>query len=99
MDIIGLLPLRMVVPITDWKAVYASIPWFVELPATIGNGLNKNSGADTFKTKSVSESGSFAVWARLRLPNWTTSLSHRPMRRRTVRFLFHGRTFTVYSEV
>ncbi len=39
MDTIGRLPLRMVVPITDWKPQYAYFPWFVELPAAPGNGL------------------------------------------------------------
>ena len=28
-DSIGRLPLRIVVPITDWKAEYAGYPWFV----------------------------------------------------------------------
>lgn len=55
MDTVGRLPLRMVVPITDWKGLYASFPWFVELPATPTNGLSKDSGADAFQTKSVSE--------------------------------------------
>jgi mRNA interferase MazF len=55
MDTIGRLPLRMVVPVTDWKPNYASIPWFVELPAATSNGLAKDSGADCFQTKSVSE--------------------------------------------
>ena len=54
MDTIGRLPLRMVVPITDWKAPYASFPWFVELPATTANGLSKDSGADSFQVKSLS---------------------------------------------
>ncbi len=55
MDAIGRLPLRMVVPITDWKPQYANFPWFVELPADATNGLQKDSGADCFQTKSVSE--------------------------------------------
>jgi mRNA interferase MazF len=55
MDTIGRLPLRLVVPVTDWKPPYAGIPWFVELPATTSNGLTKDSGADCFQTKSVSE--------------------------------------------
>lgn len=55
MDTIGRLPLRMVVPVTDWKPPYASMPWFVELPAASTNGLTKDSGADCFQTKSVSE--------------------------------------------
>jgi mRNA interferase MazF len=55
LDAIGRLPLRMVVPVTDWKAPYATFPWFVELPASPTNGLIKGSGADCFQTKSVSE--------------------------------------------
>src|SRR5271163_2973650 len=55
MDTIGRLPLRMVVPITDWKPLYANFPWFVELPVSAENGLLKDSGADCFQTKSVSD--------------------------------------------
>jgi mRNA interferase MazF len=55
MDTIGRLPLRLVVPITDWKPHYTGFPWFVELPASSSNGLIKRSGADAFQTKSVSE--------------------------------------------
>jgi mRNA interferase MazF len=54
MDTIGRLPLRMAVPITDWKPPYAQFPWFVKLPASPTNGLAKDSGADAFQTKSVS---------------------------------------------
>lgn len=54
-DSIGRLPLKIVVPVTDWKPQYASFPWFVELPATATNGLSKDSGADCFQTKSVAE--------------------------------------------
>jgi mRNA interferase MazF len=53
-DSVGRLPLRMVVPVTDWKPHYAAYPWFVELPMTAANGLVKDSGADAFQTKSVS---------------------------------------------
>lgn len=54
LDSIGRLPLRIVVPITDWKAKYSGYPWFVHLPANVRNGLAKDSGADAFQTKSVS---------------------------------------------
>jgi mRNA interferase MazF len=54
LDTVGRLPLRLVVPITDWKPQYAGYPWFVELPASPTNGLSKDSGADAFQTKSVS---------------------------------------------
>lgn len=55
MDTIGRLPLRIVVPITDWKNQYSNVPWFVELPAGATTGLTKDSGADAFQVKSVSE--------------------------------------------
>jgi mRNA interferase MazF len=53
-DAVGRLPLRMVVPLTDWKPQYAGFPWFVPIPSDGANGLSKDSGADAFQTKSVS---------------------------------------------
>src|SRR5689334_11373561 len=53
LDAVGRLPLRLVVPITDWKPQYASFPWFTEIPADASNGLSKDSGSDAFQTKSV----------------------------------------------
>ncbi len=53
-DAIGRLPLRMVVPLTDWKPPYAGFPWVVLISVAAGNGLSKDSGADAFQTKSVS---------------------------------------------
>src|SRR5437870_13810038 len=53
-DAIGRLPLRIVVPITDWKPQYVNYPWFVAIPVGTANGLHKDSGADAFQTKSVS---------------------------------------------
>lgn len=50
---VGKLPLRLVVPITDWKEHYHSYPWFTALPASAKTGLNKASGADAFQIKSV----------------------------------------------
>jgi len=54
-DTVGRLPLRMVVPVTDWKPQYAAFPWFVEIPASPTNALMKDSGADAFQTKSISQ--------------------------------------------
>ena len=55
LDSVGRLPLRMVVPITDWNPAYANYPWFVAIPVSPNNGLMKDSGADTFQTKSLSD--------------------------------------------
>jgi mRNA interferase MazF len=49
------LPLRVVVPLTEWKLRYARFPWFVRIPANPANGLRKDSGADALQIKSVSE--------------------------------------------
>lgn len=53
LDAVGRLPLRLVVPITDWKSQYASYPWFTKIVANSPNGLSKDSGADAFQIKSV----------------------------------------------
>lgn len=50
----GRLALRIVVPVTTWQARFERVPWFVKLPATRRNGLDAESGADTFQVKSVS---------------------------------------------
>ena len=55
LDTIGRLPLRIVVPLTDWQDPFARLPWFVHLPMSPTNGLTKDSGADAFQVKSVSE--------------------------------------------
>ena len=54
LDTVGRLPLRLVVPITDWKPLYTHFPWFVHIAVSSNNGLIKDSGADCFQTKSVS---------------------------------------------
>jgi mRNA interferase MazF len=53
-DTVGRLPLRIVVPITDWKAHYAELVWFTHIAPIPSNGLTKDSGADAFQIKSVS---------------------------------------------
>ena len=53
-DAIGKLPLKIIVPITDWKPAYGQVPWFVRIQPDTVNGLSKESGADAFQCKSVS---------------------------------------------
>ena len=54
-DVVGILPLKVIVPITDWKEKYANRPWMVKLEANSNNRLNKNSAADTFQVRSLSQ--------------------------------------------
>ena len=53
-DSIGKLPLRIVVPLTDWQPSFGLMPWFVLIPASPLTGLVKESGADAFQVKSLS---------------------------------------------
>ena len=52
------LKLRIVVPITEWNEDYVTnrFFWMVKIPASSLNGLEGDSGADTFQVKSVSTS-------------------------------------------
>jgi len=54
-DQLGKLPLKVIVPITDWKSHYAVAPWMVKITPSSNNGLSKNSSADCFQVRSVSE--------------------------------------------
>lgn len=54
-DDVGRLPLRTVAPITNWKPHYRVVPWMVHLPSDDVTGLDKESGADCFQSRSVSE--------------------------------------------
>lgn len=53
-DAVGALPLRVVVPFTDWKSHYESANWLVNLKPSFQNGLQKESAADCFQVRSVS---------------------------------------------
>jgi mRNA interferase MazF len=53
-DTIGILPLRVVVPLTDWKNHYQQAAWMVKISPSSDNGLVKDSAADTFQIRSVS---------------------------------------------
>jgi mRNA interferase MazF len=48
------LPLRITVPITDWKSHYASAAWMVKIVPNSSNNLSKISSADCFQIRSIS---------------------------------------------
>ncbi len=54
-DSVGKLPLRIVVPITEWKARYDEFPWHIKIESNAYNCLTKTSVADAFQVKSISE--------------------------------------------
>ena len=53
-DEIGILPLRVIIPITTWKNQYSQAPWLVKILPDKQNGLDKTSAADTFQIRSLS---------------------------------------------
>lgn len=54
-DAVGILPLKLVVPVTEWKDRYAVAPWMVRLKPDAENGLYKPSAADAFQVRSVAQ--------------------------------------------
>ena len=53
-DLIGILPLKVIVPLTDWKERYANAPWMVRIDSDDQNCLSKTSAADGLQVRSVS---------------------------------------------
>jgi len=53
-DAIGVLPLRVIVPITGWKDQFQDAPWMVKLEPEPNNNLQETSVADCFQIRSVS---------------------------------------------
>ncbi len=54
-DAIGILPLKVIVPLTAWQDRYGIAPWMVRVDPTSENGLDKPSAADSFQVRSVSQ--------------------------------------------
>ncbi len=55
-DSVGVLALKIVVPVTDWKMQYDNTPWMVRMLPNPSNGLQKESAADCFQIRSLSQS-------------------------------------------
>ncbi len=53
-DELGILPLRIVVPLTDWKDRYYNAIWMVKIETNSRNNLTKDSAADCFQVRSLS---------------------------------------------
>ena len=54
-DLVGILPIKVIVPFTEWKDRYAQAPWMVKIDPDEHNGLSKPSAADTLQIRSVSQ--------------------------------------------
>ena len=54
-DLMGKLPLRVVVPLTDWKEHYTRAPWMLKVEPDLQNGIAKTSSIDCYQVRSISE--------------------------------------------
>ena len=54
-DALGKLPLKIIVPLTDWKDRYEIAQWMVKIVPDKSNKLSKDSSADCFQIRSVAE--------------------------------------------
>jgi len=54
-DQMGVLALKIILPITDWKEHYAEVGWMAKLEPNNENGLHKVSAVDAFQVRSVSQ--------------------------------------------
>jgi mRNA interferase MazF len=52
-DSLGILPLKVVVPVTGWRTDFANNAWHIFLAADDSNGLKKDSALDLLKIKSL----------------------------------------------
>lgn len=53
-DSIGRLPLKIVLPITEWNDIYGKNIWHVKIIPDDKNGLEKDSAVDALQVRSVS---------------------------------------------
>ena len=53
-DALGVLALRVVVPITGWQSRFQGCDWLIRLDPDAVNNLDKPSAADAFQVRSVS---------------------------------------------
>lgn len=54
-DALGKLPLKVIVPVTDWKDHYSAAPWMVKINPDRTNNLSKTSAIDCFQVRSLSQ--------------------------------------------
>ena len=52
-DEIGVLPIRLVAPITEWKKAFEGNIWHVRLDPDFANGLTKPSAVDTLQLRGI----------------------------------------------
>jgi mRNA interferase MazF len=52
-DAVGILPIKLIAPVTDWKEHYTNNIWHVKIFSDNINGLSKDSAIDTLQIRGV----------------------------------------------
>jgi mRNA interferase MazF len=52
-DAVGILPIKLIAPVTDWKEHYTNNMWHVKVLPDNTNGLSKDSAIDTLQLRGV----------------------------------------------
>jgi mRNA interferase MazF len=52
-DAVGILPIKLIAPVTDWKEHYTNNMWHVKVLPDNTNGLSKDSAIDTLQIRGV----------------------------------------------
>ncbi|WP_206106603.1 type II toxin-antitoxin system PemK/MazF family toxin [Ilyomonas limi] len=68
---LGRLPLKIIVPVTDWKDRYAVAPWMVKIIPDRQNKPTKDSSADCFQIHSVAEERCVKRLGQVAMTLWT----------------------------
>ena len=66
---IGKLPLKIIVPLTEWKDHYKVAPWMVKVSPDNKNNIKKPSAADCFQVRSISELRFVKKWGVINADN------------------------------
>jgi mRNA interferase MazF len=51
---VGVLPIKLIVPITKWKEWFSDLHWLVHLDPDTNNGLTEDSAVDTLQVRGIS---------------------------------------------
>lgn len=54
-DSIGVLPVKVIVPLTGWRDDFTQAAWLVPIEKDPSNGITKKSAADAIQVRSVSD--------------------------------------------
>lgn len=52
-DAVGILPIKLVAPVTDWKAYFSANAWHVRIVPEPTNGLTKPSAVDVLQLRGM----------------------------------------------